>query len=290
MTGVMVIEGDYDKQIKAFYDTYGGITGRSSSSTRSARRRIGKAGNVGSPGPYFSVNGRLQPNVTMKPGAVQFWRIANTSSRTTLILKVPPDLTWRQLAQDGVQFTDRNYKSSENADIVLASGNRADSAGENSAACARFDLSDQRRADDGSATSKTATQLLLSIKTIKSDPSDKDVPFMDPAPTQPPFLRDIGDLDITGRKTIVFATDRTPTFTNQTIDGKKFNGEVGALVLMNQVEEWKIVNASYAPQIAHPSTFTSTRSRSPRCSRRMKRSVRLIRARESSASPQARRP
>src|SRR5206468_12433372 len=33
----------------------------------------------------------------------------------------------------------------------------------------------------------------------------------------------------------------------------KFDGEVGAVVLLNQVEEWKVTNATYIPnQISHP--------------------------------------
>ncbi|HXH93668.1 MAG TPA: multicopper oxidase domain-containing protein, partial [Thermoanaerobaculia bacterium] len=190
------------------------------------------------------------------PGAVQWWRIANTSSRSTLILKVPDGVTWRQLAQDGVQLTDRNYKSSENADIVLASGNRADLLVKTDPRRqgVTYPINAMLTMDPSIPT--TSTQLLLNIKTTANQPGDKDVPFMDPAPTKLPFLEDIKDADITGRKTIVFATNRnsgTPGFTKQTIDGKQFNGEVGALVLMNNVEEWKIVNESYAgTNIAHP--------------------------------------
>jgi FtsP/CotA-like multicopper oxidase with cupredoxin domain len=256
MTGVMVIEGDYDKQIKAFYKTYGDITEQVIVLNQIGGIPRREGGNVSSPGPYFSVNGRLQPHVTMKPGAVQWWRIANTSSRTTLILRVPAGVTWRQLAQDGVQLTDRNYKASENADIVLASGNRADLLVKTApqGQGATYPINAMLTMDPAIPT--TSTQMLLSIKTTASQPGDKDVPFMDPAPTQPPFLDDIKDADITGRKTIVFATNRnsgTPGFTKQTIDGKQFNGEVGALVLMNQTEEWKIVNESYAgTNIAHP--------------------------------------
>ncbi len=257
MTGVMVIEGDYDKQINAFYDnTYGRITQQVIVLNQIGGIPRREGGNVSSPGTYFSVNGRLQPTVTMKPGAVQMWRIANTSARTTLILKVPAGLTWRQLAQDGVQLTDRNYKASENKDIVLASGNRADLLVKTAphAQGATYPINAMLTMDPSIPT--TTLQTLLNIKTTASQPGDKDVPFMDPGPTQPPFLDDIKDTEITGRKTIVFATNRnsgTPGFTKQTIDGKQFNGEVGALVLMNQTEEWKIVNESYAgTNIAHP--------------------------------------
>jgi len=37
------------------------------------------------------------------------------------------------------------------------------------------------------------------------------------------------------------------------IDGRKFDGEVGAVVLLNQAEEWKIVNETYGGRIvSHP--------------------------------------
>src|SRR5205814_3916835 len=37
-----------------------------------------------------------------------------------------------------------------------------------------------------------------------------------------------------------------------TIDGEKFDGDVGAVVLLNKVEEWKVVNETYAVPISHP--------------------------------------
>src|SRR5207245_4949118 len=38
----------------------------------------------------------------------------------------------------------------------------------------------------------------------------------------------------------------------QTIDDKKFDGEDGVSVVLNQTEAWKIVNETYAPSISHP--------------------------------------
>src|SRR6185436_2253755 len=80
---------------------------------------------------------------------------------------------------------------------------------------------------------------------------------MPSAPTFPPFLADITDSEISGTKTLVFkstAPVAPPSNPAQhTIDGKKFDGEVGATVGLNKVEEWKIVNETYVPnQISHP--------------------------------------
>src|ERR1043166_3209308 len=83
--------------------------------------------------------------------------------------------------------------------------------------------------------------------------------FMPQAPTFPAFLADITPSEVTGTQTITFATAPNPSRANpsaQTINGKKFDGSVGASVLLNKVQEWKIVNATYPPatgnQISHP--------------------------------------
>jgi FtsP/CotA-like multicopper oxidase with cupredoxin domain len=80
----------------------------------------------------------------------------------------------------------------------------------------------------------------------------------------PPFLYDIKDNEVKGTKLITFATtvpDPTATtpipqspnnVAQHTIDGKKFDGDVGVVVGLNQIEEWKVVNESYNPPIAHP--------------------------------------
>jgi FtsP/CotA-like multicopper oxidase with cupredoxin domain len=251
MTGVMIIEGVYDEEIKKAYAATN-ITEQVIVLNQIGLTPNREGGSEPSPGPYFSVNGRLQPTITMKPGEVQMWRIANTAGRTGTIFQLPAGLSWRQLAQDGVQFTDTNYKNSENKPFLLAAGNRADLLVKApNQASATLPLTVNLTVSP--STNATTTQLLLNVKT---GTTAQNMSFMDRSLTYwPPFLNDIQESEITGRKTIVFATDRNPAapnFTNQTIDGKKFSGEVGALVLLNQVEEWKIENASYAPKIAHP--------------------------------------
>src|SRR5207302_4451263 len=69
---------------------------------------------------------------------------------------------------------------------------------------------------------------------------------------------DITPSELKGTRTIVFSTSgRPPTPSMHRIDGKLFDGEVGAAVVLNQVEEWKIVNETYASasggaKISHP--------------------------------------
>ena len=76
--------------------------------------------------PDFVVNGRLRPVVQMQPGEVQLWRIANTAGRSAAYFQAPVGLQWRQIAQDGVQFANQNYRGSQNRPIYVAPGNRID--------------------------------------------------------------------------------------------------------------------------------------------------------------------
>ena len=136
MTGAFIIEGEYDDALNGFY-------GQGWARTQpvlvvnqlsTSPNLVGGAGAIS--GLPFSVNGRLQPELTMQPGEVQLWRIANTSSRGGVYIdnfrpavgSGPTQFQWRQIAQDGVQFNGTNYQSAQNQspNLLLASGNRAD--------------------------------------------------------------------------------------------------------------------------------------------------------------------
>ena len=69
------------------------------------------SGGAGGAALDFVVNGRLRPVVQMQPGEVQLWRIANTSGRSAAYFMAPAGLQWRQIAQDGVQFANQNYRA-----------------------------------------------------------------------------------------------------------------------------------------------------------------------------------
>jgi len=247
MTGVMIIEGKYDEEIKAAYQP-GGIKEQLLVLNQLGVTPRREGGSEARNGAYFSINGRIQPTITMHPGEVQWWRIANTSGQRGTIFVSPKDLSWRQLAQDGVQFNNTNYVNSQNKDFYLASGNRADLLVKApNTANGTFPLSITLSNDP--TNSRTTFQVLLYVKT---DAAPRDMPFMDRTNSYwPPFLTDIKDTDVNGRKSIVFKTVG-PNLKVHTIDGKKFTGEVGALVLLNQVEEWTIYNEGTTTAIAHP--------------------------------------
>jgi FtsP/CotA-like multicopper oxidase with cupredoxin domain len=270
MTGVFIIEDNsptgYDGFIAAAYKEFPSFKQQVIVINQLGTTPSLERGGGGGPGPHFSVNGRLQPTITMKGGEVQLWRIANSGSRAGMNILAPEagELSWRQTAQDGVQFADSNYQASLDKPILLAAGNRADllvkapmlPAGKTSDT---FELVVENTVDPSDISPANATAKRETLLTVIVDGNGQDVPFMATAPPQPAFLEDITAAEVKGTKKLMFgstAPGAAPIANNpaqHTIDGKKFDGEVGAAVRLNSVEEWTISNATYAPnQISHP--------------------------------------
>jgi FtsP/CotA-like multicopper oxidase with cupredoxin domain len=274
MTGAFIIEGSYDDDINAYYGE-----GWTRKQPVMVIQQLGSGpslltGGGGGGGPEFSVNSRLRPVVTMAGSSVQMWRIVNSSSRagTFFIAPAANTLQWRQLAQDGVQLKPEIYGNdaiSLNRPFLLASGNRADllvkappydANGANTYDVFVYNTIDP---SDHPPQKPNVTPLTLLTVKVTADGPPMDFIPVDKAPRFPEFLRDIKDEEITGTKILKFASSPLPGVppgpppaSVQTIDGKKFDGEVGAVVELNHAEEWKIVNETYPPatnnQISHP--------------------------------------
>ena len=276
MTGAFIIEGLYDDELNAWYGagwtrTQPVLVINQLGVTPNLMR--GSGGQIDK-GPDFSINGQLKPVIQMQPGEVQMWRIVNTSGRAGAFFANPPaGFQWRQLAQDGVQFYDSNYQQSLNKSFLMAAGNRVDllvkapaTPCTNPQGC-MYPVLVQNEVDPANrATASKLTLLSIRIMGAPLDPKSHGANFIPKAPTFPAFLDDITNDEIKGTKKLVFASTApgTPPTPNapkggppinpamHTIDGKKFDGEVGALVQLNKAEEWKIVNETYGPPISHP--------------------------------------
>src|ERR1043165_4325609 len=188
MTGAFVIEGGYDDAINSYYGK---------DWTRQAKvmviNQLGVSPNlergiagVTDKGPNFSVNGRLDPVLTMYPGEVQMWRIVNTSGRAGALFPTPPGgLQWRQLAQDGVQFAPTNYGAPPftNNSFLLAAGNRADFLVKAPMTAGKIVLTAQNEVDptDLFAAPPPANVPLITINVTGKGPA------MDFMPAAPPF-------------------------------------------------------------------------------------------------------
>jgi FtsP/CotA-like multicopper oxidase with cupredoxin domain len=113
----------------------------------------------------------------------------------------------------------------------------------------------QNEVDPGDLSSASkVTFLTVNLTGDKVDPKSKQGQFIPQAPSFPPYLADITSAEVTGKKKLMFATVGPPAGPpnppKHTIDGKSFDGEVGAVVLLNTVEEWTVMNTT--PNISHP--------------------------------------
>ena len=271
MTGVFVIEGQYDDDINKYYGD--GFT-RSDSTKIMVVQQLGavpglSVGQGLGPGPDFSVNGQLRPVIRMRGNSVQLWRIANTAARAGAYFLAPEGIQWKQIAQDGVQFKPSTYWNSTNKPFQLFPGNRADllvqapkyvKGARNTYAVQVYntvDPSDRPPAKPSAAPVTLVTVVVTADAT--TGPTTSFIPEAQ-APAFPTFLADITDAEISGTKIVKFASTAIPPgpppASQHTIDGKKFDGELGVVVGLNRAEEWKVVNETYPPatgnQISHP--------------------------------------
>jgi FtsP/CotA-like multicopper oxidase with cupredoxin domain len=269
MTGVFIIEGPYDDDLNSFYSRYTLKDGKPwniraqpvmvLNQLLTVPNRLASAGG---PALDFVVNGRLRPVVSMQPGEVQLWRIANTSGRSAAYFQAPDGLQWRQIAQDGVQFADQNYRTSHNHPIYVAPGNR-------------IDLLVQAPMKD--ITSNILIQNVMARGDVKptpvnpttSDPNPgfplmsvvvsgppvtlanrpTQMPFINQAPKQPVFLADIADWELRksnyATKTLVFDSKSGGNPVQHTINGIQFeDGQALVNVQLGASEEWTIKNTT----------------------------------------------
>jgi FtsP/CotA-like multicopper oxidase with cupredoxin domain len=267
MTGAFIIEGQYDDDLNQFYGIGWARTQPilviNQIGVKPNLLRGGQGGQGGQgatdKGPNFSVNGQTNPVINMQPGEVQLWRIVNTSGRAGAFFPRPllgTGYEWRQLAQDGVQFNETNYQQHHDKDILLAPGNRADllikaKPCPNQAPTCTYPVLVQNEVDPSDLPTANKTTLVsIQVSGPAIDPASPRANFIRQAPQFPAFLADIKDSEVTGGKVLRFAS--TPPVAQHTINGVKFDGTVGELVQLNRVEEWKIVNETYGPPIAHP--------------------------------------
>ena len=261
MTGAFIIEGQYDDDLNIWY-------GANWTRTQSVLviNQLGVSPNLmrgggghTDKGPDFSVNGQLNPVITMKPCEVQMWRIVNTSGRAGAYFLGPPKgFQWKQLAQDGVQFQDATYQKSLNNQFLMTAGNRVDLLVKAPATPGTYPVQVKNEVDQSDLFVLPIINLMtVTVAGTPVDPTSHGAAFVPHAPTPPPYLRDIEASEVQGNKEITFASTALPAM--HSINGKQFDGNVGAVVLLNTVEEWKIVNETYAfagaqfvPPISHP--------------------------------------
>jgi FtsP/CotA-like multicopper oxidase with cupredoxin domain len=283
MTGAFIIEGQYDDDLHKFYGdklVEHVMVLQQLSSTPFPVLDPSHTGGPGAARPPISVNGRRQPIVKMQPGEVQLWRVVNSAFRDAVQFVsftpegstqpcnqsgpqavVVPCVSWRQIAQDGVQFDFANYQSlgSPNNQLNLSPANRADLLVKAPTEPGTYTL--QALANTGlplqtcptpAGECQTAPDASYSFPLlIVKVTGDEVSPAMDfiqsesDFPKFPSFLKDIPDDPTLTRRTLVFGAGNT------TIDGKRFDpNKVNQVMLLNTSEEWTVMNQ--ANDKAHP--------------------------------------
>ena len=284
MTGAFVIEGDYDDVLRNYYKAtpqhknWGLEEHVLVIQQLSSGLNLMSAANIGNPAP-LSVNGRLAPIVTMRPNQVALWRIVNGNQRSFVQFrgdapqqasKSTARVSWRQTAQDGVQFAPENYTlvGTANASFNLAAANRGDLLVQAPATDGDYNIPVMATVNDLPDTDPSPITTLLTVR-VRRDPArtiDPPMPFMDEKdfPRMPPFLKDIDEPILKAR----FLTFDTKPFSDRShvsnaqvpkkgvmptheINNKLYSDQtVDQTMILDTTELWKVSNKT--ANIAHP--------------------------------------
>jgi FtsP/CotA-like multicopper oxidase with cupredoxin domain len=274
MVGAFIIEGpSYDGALNSFYGRWQ-VDGQFWN-TRNQKVMVlnqlqtvpNRLAGAGGPAPDFVVNGLRQPQVTMRPGEVQLWRIVNGAGRSAAFFQAPNGLQWRQIAQDGVQFANQNYLASENRAIYVAPGNRIDLLVQAPTTPTPpnqpFDVRIQNVMARGAvkpipvkltADDPDPSVSLFTVTVTGAPVTPSAMPFIPQAPQQPAFLADITNSELSppspGTSPMVFNSNgprRQNPPKQHTINNQQFStvGDIALVnVPLNVAQEWTIQNTT----------------------------------------------
>jgi FtsP/CotA-like multicopper oxidase with cupredoxin domain len=284
MTGAFIIEGDYDDVLRNYYKAtpqhknWGLEEHVLVIQQLSSGLNLLSAANIGNPAP-LSVNGRLAPVVMMRPNQVAFWRIVNSAQRSFVQFRgdapqhtknTKARVSWRQTAQDGVQFAPQNYTlvGSPNGTFNLAAANRADLLVQAPDAEGDYNIPIMATVNDLPDTDPSPITTLLTVRVRKDRQRtiDPPMPFIEEKdfPKLPPFLKDIDELIVIERH-LRFNTkpfsDRSHvskaqvppkgTMPTHEINDKLYSdGRIDQTMFLDTAETWKVSNKT--DNIAHP--------------------------------------
>jgi FtsP/CotA-like multicopper oxidase with cupredoxin domain len=213
LAGVMIIEGQYDKDLAnipnlSLKANEKVMIVQVFSDQPDLERPKARPAPTLTNGSLVKANGndlQTAPNITMQPGEIQFWRIVNAQVGTTMTAsfkepsgatKVLP--TFRQIAQDGVQFSPINYT---NQPLTKPDGNKNGTTF-TLAPGGRIDILVQ--APLLPSGSKSGVYQLTGIcnLTVEGNSDQQLYPTESQFPTFPDFLKNIGECNI--KRTVTF--------------------------------------------------------------------------------------
>jgi FtsP/CotA-like multicopper oxidase with cupredoxin domain len=286
MSGVFIVEGQYDRDLNRFYNGKGpGGTGLQQHVMviQQYAAALNLMSAQGSPAPNAQgttkeplvfVNGVHQPYVTMRPGETQLWRMLNACAQVqvgiTGITPVPSasavaqgQVTYKQIAQDGVQFHQKNFDlpSNTNPAFRLSAGNRADLLVQAPSTAGTYSMNIATYPFPGVLNSPAPTTTLVTIQVAGAPIAPMGFPNGTDYPTFPQFLTDIDPRTIFIRREIVFNSLQGIGHANpgpngtlppqHTINGGQFENDViNQIMELGTAEEWTLKNTTTIVQ--HP--------------------------------------
>jgi FtsP/CotA-like multicopper oxidase with cupredoxin domain len=182
------------------------------------------------------------------------WRIVNASPTSGFYLPgLPAGFTWRQTAQDGVQFDDQNYQERAQRPVFVAPGNRIDLLvrAPTTGAPAANPVTVSQAVSVSVAETSPPNVILFTIVLAGSGPA---MPLMLHAPPRPVFLHDITPVEVAGHtRTVEFETIGKGGGREHMINHEKFQeGAPLEINPLNTIEEWTVVNATVVTKVDHP--------------------------------------
>jgi len=285
MSGAFIIEGDYDRELRA---TLPGIQEKVLVFQQYDSIPNEERANNNKVAPALQANGQLLPTIKMRPGEIQWWRIVNATIQANQInsfafmesaaldaaissdarFQIPPvnqrgnTANFRMIARDGVQFAWQNYnRHKADTEFRLAQGNRVDILVQAPL------LTNSKPADlvlvfSGLGQSKNPTRQNTVLRVRVENSNGPAVPTQWPPQweqsgqylTFPPFLKDLPEN--LPKRTVTFGIkdpNQGPGLQPQfTIDGKQFeDGQINQCMEFDTMEEWTIINQTTVPHPFH---------------------------------------
>lgn len=196
------------------------------------------------------VNGEMRPTFRIRPGEVQRWRVVNAGVAWTTPLRIEGH-SQHSLALDGINFPQVVEVPSQ----VLAPGNRYDFLLVGGAPGTYRILKDPyQQANPLFGPIAMTPEVELATLIVEGEPVVMSLPTVLPTPAS---LPDITDDEITGKRTIDYATQfdkggPSAAFPdNYTVDGFRFDANApGQVVPLGAVEEWTV--RSVVADTEHP--------------------------------------
>lgn len=179
-----------------------------------------------------TINGQLQPTITIRPGEVQRWRLIQAGVGEFTPIQLDGH-TFQQIAFDGLSFP----KPREVSNVLLANGNRADVLIKGGAP----GVYSLRKLSYNQGLGPTPEAILA---TVVVQGKQMDMPFPTELPTagQLPFVQ---DAELTGSRQLVFDVQFNNGQLQFLIDGTEFDmDKVNQTIKLGAVEEWTVLNNS----------------------------------------------